>query len=57
MIRHIALWAMLAMLALLAGCGQKGPLYLPQADSQAAQQPAGNGAAAVDAKTSAAQAR
>lgn len=31
MIRQLALWT---ALALLAGCGQKGPLYLPSAKDQ-----------------------
>lgn len=52
MIRHIALWTALAM---LAGCGQKGPLYLPPAKSQVSQSAAG-GTVAADGKTSAAKA-
>ena len=55
MIRQFALWT---ALALLAGCGQKGPLYLPPAKAQA-QPVAGTAVrpAAAGARTSAAKTR
>ncbi|MAT64247.1 MAG: hypothetical protein CMN57_01220 [Gammaproteobacteria bacterium] len=37
--RRSALLFVLALAGLLGGCGQKGPLYLPDADAGARQQP------------------
>jgi predicted small lipoprotein YifL len=33
-LRHLGLLATLVLIGLLNGCGQKGPLYLPDEDKQ-----------------------